>query len=353
MINVTDSLFSLETNHTSYLFRVTEHGHLEHIHYGVHLPLGEISTLTTKRVIMHGSSVLYDTAKDSAYCLDNIPLEWSGVGCGDYRQTPIEVKLSNGTYRTDFVYESHEILSGCVPMEALPAAYDDENLTQTLRLTLVDHSAALELQLYYTVFPNVDVMTRRAVLINHGVCDVFIRRLMSMQLDMENEGFSLVTFDGAWIKETHRHDRKLQYGQFINSSTTGASSNRHNPGFLLYADGATESTGKVYGFNLVYSGNHFGLAELSPFDLVRVQLGINPHCFEWGLASGERFETPEAVMTFSTHNTSLNVCIRHQYAKFITPDAIDNILFADVCLQNGSGGLNHTITSLTSKRIVD
>ena len=66
MINVTDSLFSLETNHTSYLFRVTEHGHLEHIHYGVHLPLGEISTLTTKRVIMHGSSVLYDTAKDSA-----------------------------------------------------------------------------------------------------------------------------------------------------------------------------------------------------------------------------------------------------------------------------------------------
>ena len=301
MINVTDSLFSLETNHTSYLFRVTEHGHLEHIHYGARLPLGEVSSLTTKRVIMHGSSVLYDTAKGSAYCLDNIPLEWSGVGCGDYRQTPIEVKLSNGTYRTDFVYESHEILSGCVPMETLPSAYDDEDLSQTLRLTLLDHSAALELQLYYTVFPNVDVITRRAVLVNHGVCEVFIRRLMSMQLDMENEGYSLVTFDGAWIKETHRHDRKLQYGQFVNSSTTGASSNRHNPGFLLYADGATESNGKVYGFNLVYSGNHFGLAELSPFDLVRVQLGINPHCFEWALASGERFETPEAVMTFSTN----------------------------------------------------
>ena len=301
MIDVTDSLFSLETNHTSYLFRVTEHGHLEHIHYGALLPLGEISSLTTKRIIMHGSSVVYDTAKSANYCLDNIPLEWSGIGCGDYRQTPIEVKLSDGTYRNDFIYESHEVLSGCVPMEILPSAYDDEDTAQTLRLTLVDHSAALELQLYYTVFPKVDVITRRAVLVNHGAGEVFIRRLMSMQLDMENEGFSLVTFDGAWIKETHRHDRKLQYGQFVNSSTTGASSNRHNPGFLLYAEGATESTGKVFGFNLVYSGNHYGLAELSPFDLVRVQLGINPHCFEWALASGERFETPEAVMTFSAN----------------------------------------------------
>ncbi len=122
---------------------------------------------------------------------------------------------------------------------------------------------------------------------------------MSMQLDLENEGFSLVTFDGAWIKETPRHDRKLQYGQFVNSSVTGASSNRHNPGFLLYADGATQSHGRVYGFNLVYSGNHIGIAELSPFDLVRVQLGIHPQGFEWALTGGERFETPEAVMTFS------------------------------------------------------
>ena len=180
MIDVTDSLFSLETNHTSNLFRVTEHGHLEHIHYGALLPLGEIASLTTKRVIMHGSSVVYDTVKNSNYCLYNIPLEWSGVGCGDYRQTPIEVKLSNGTYRTDFVYDSHEILSGCVPMETLPSAYDDEDTAQTLRLTMVDHVAALELQLYYTVFPKVDVITRRALLINHGAGEVCIRRLMSI-----------------------------------------------------------------------------------------------------------------------------------------------------------------------------
>lgn len=298
MIVVQNHIFTLETDRTGYLFRVTPFGHLEHIHYGARVPQNEIETLLTKRNIMHGSSVLY-SPQDDAYCLDNLPLEWSGVGCGDYRQTPLEVKLADGTFRTDFVFESYEIATGCVPMETLPAAYDETGTAETLIVTLRDQAGGCRLLLYYTVFPAVDVISRRAVLINTGEGDVSIRRIMSMQLDLENEGFSLVTFDGAWAKETHRHDRMLQYGQYVNSSVTGASSNRHNPGFLLYADGATQSHGHVYGFNLVYSGNHIGLAERTPFDLVRVQLGIHPSCFEWTLSPGARFETPEAVMTFS------------------------------------------------------
>lgn len=299
MIIVQDSVFSLETDHTSYLFRITPFGHLEHIHYGERVASDEVQSLLTKHTISQGSSVLYDAKLDETYCLDNVPLEWSGVGCGDYRQTPVEVKLADGTYRTDFLYDSYEVVSRCVPMESLPSAYDETNAAETLIVTLFDSVAKLKLQLYYTVFSSTDVISRRAVLSNTGDGIVSIRRIMSMQLDIENEGFSLVTFDGAWIKEAHRHDRKLQYGQYVNSSATGTSSNRHNPGFLLYADGATEAHGNVYGFNLVYSGNHFGLAELAPFDLIRVQLGINPHCFDWTLAPGDSFETPEAVMTFS------------------------------------------------------
>lgn len=292
-------VFYLETAHTSYFLRIGRFGHPEHVYYGVKIPRGPVEPLLTKQTVQAGSAVLYDAEKDPAYCLDTVPLEWSGVGCGDYRQTPAEIKLADGTYRADFVYESHRIVPGCVAPETLPAAYCGEGEAETLELTLSDAAANTKLILYYTVFAETDVIARRSVLVNRSGGTVTIRRLMSLQLDMENRGFSLVTFDGAWIKETHRHDRKLQYGQFVNSSVTGASSNRHNPGFLLYEDGASETHGGVYGFNLVYSGNHLGLAELSPTDLVRVQLGVNPHCFEWPLAPGERFETPEAVMTFS------------------------------------------------------
>lgn len=294
-------VFYLDTERTSYILRVGKFGHPESVYYGAKVGLDPVDSLATKQVVQTGSAVLYDAEKDPAYCLDAVRLEWSGVGCGDYRQTPAEIKLGDGSFRTDFVYESHRVVSGCLAPDTLPAAYDDGECSETLELTLSDNAAGLKLLLYYTVFPDSDVLTRRVTLVNIGAGAVSIRRLMSMQLDLENRGFSLATFDGAWIKETHRHDRRLQYGQCVNSSTTGASSNRHNPGFLLYGDGAGEFQGEVYGFNLVYSGNHFGLCELSPTDLVRVQLGVNPHCFEWTLAPGERFETPEAVLSYSDH----------------------------------------------------
>ncbi|MEA5047912.1 MAG: alpha-galactosidase [Eubacteriales bacterium] len=300
MISVQNSVFYLETAQTSYIMRVTPFGHLEHIYYGARIPRDNIESLSLKRNIQTGSSVLYNATADPAYCLDNVCLEWSGIGCGDYRQTPLEVLLADGTFRTDFTYDQYNILQGCAPMESLPSAYDDAGDAQTLSICLKDDPAGLKITLFYTVFPLSDVITRRVLLENTGIGEVRIRRIMSMQLDMEDNGFSLATFDGAWIKETHRHDRKLQYGQFVNSSVTGASSNRHNPGFLLYASETTESHGPAYGFNLIYSGNHIGLAELSPMDLVRVQIGINPFCFDWPLKSGERFETPEAIMSFSS-----------------------------------------------------
>jgi alpha-galactosidase len=174
MIAYSDNMFTLETEHTSYLFRVTPFGHLEHIYYGNRIPQNEIEPLLTKRIIMHGSSVMYST-KDDTYCLDNIPLEWTGVGCGDYRQTPIEVKLADGTFHTDFVYESHEIVAGCIPMETLPNAYEEENTAQTLCIKLNDAVAGLQLLLYYTVFPAVDVISRRAVLCNTGTGAVSVR----------------------------------------------------------------------------------------------------------------------------------------------------------------------------------
>ncbi|MEN6594385.1 MAG: alpha-galactosidase [Clostridiaceae bacterium] len=292
-------VFHLETDSTSYLMRIGKFGHPENVYYGAKVDPGSIESLLTKQVIQTGSAVLYDAEQDPAYSLDTTRLEWSGVGCGDYRQTPAEIKLGDGSFRTDFVYGSHRILTGCLPPQSLPGAYDETGSAETLELTLKDDAAGLSLLLIYTVYAKTDVITRRVVLINSGAQTVTIRRLMSLQLDLENNDFSLVTFDGAWIKETHRHDRTLQYGQFVNSSTTGASSNRHNPGFLLCEAGTSESHGNVYGFNLVYSGNHLGLAERSPTDLVRMQIGVNPHCFEWPLAAGERFETPEAVMTFS------------------------------------------------------
>lgn len=290
--------FHLMTAETSYIFRITAYGHLEHIHYGERLPDQPIDAMALKRDIAIGSSIVYDKA-DPLYSLDGLTLEWSGIGKGDYRHAPAEIRMPDGTYVADFVYQSHQVLAGPVPMSQLPSAQGAETDCQTLEITLREAVMPVTLTLYYTVYEATDVITRRAVLSNQDERSLTIRKLMSLMLDMPNRNFSKISFRGGWIKEAHRQDQRLAYGLSVQESTTGSSSNRFNPGFLLAEQGATEQHGRVYGFNLVYSGNHYEAVELSNDDLVRVMTGINPHCFEWPLAQGERFETPEAVMTFS------------------------------------------------------
>ena len=298
MISFLDGTFRLDTNSTSYIFRVTKSGHLENIHYGELLKEQSLEAILLKHTAVIGSTVAYD-ADDPIYSLDTLSLEWSGIGKGDYRHSPDEIKMPDGTFVSDFLYQGYRIVDGCIPMQTLPSSYGESTDCQTVEIIMKDTVNEVSLLMYYTVYVCSDVITRRVVLANHNEKPLLIRKLMSMMIDLPNRNYSLVTFHGGWIKETHRQDRTLQYGLFVSESTTGASGNRHNPGFLLAEKGATESYGRVYGFNLVYSGNHYEGIELSNMDLVRVMTGINPHCFEWPLAEGESFESPEAVMTFS------------------------------------------------------
>jgi len=299
MISYQDGTFRLDTDHTSYIFRVTKFGHLESIHYGERLQEQSYEALILKQSAEIGSTVKYD-ASDPLYSLDTMSLEWSGIGKGDYRHSPAEIRMPNGSFVTDFVYSGSQITDGCIPMDTLPSSYSEADDCRTLKITMIDQPSGVLLHLFYTVFAGMDVITRRVVLENGNENPLEIRKLMSMMIDLPSRNFSMVTFKGGWIKEAHRDDCRLHPGLFVNESTTGASSNRSNPGFLLAEQGASESSGRVYGFNLVYSGNHYEGVELSNMGLVRVMSGINPHCFSWTLHKGERFETPETIMTFSS-----------------------------------------------------
>jgi len=319
VINVLDNIFRLQTTDTEYVFRRTKHGHLEHVYYGARLGLPDIEALVPKRTAQAGSTVAY-AREDPLYCLDTMCLEWSGIGKGDYRYSPVETKMPDGNFVSDFVYENHTMRQGTVPLETLPSARPSSDVEcSSLLVELKDTAHNVQLTLVYTVYETANVISRRAVIENRDNSPLVLRRFLSMSIDMPNTGFNLVTFDGDWAREAHRHDRPLLYGIFVNESRTGASGNKHNPGFLLCENGCGESHGRAYGFNLVYSGNHLGFVELSSHDLVRMGLGISPHCFEWTLNTGERFETPEAVMTFS--DTGLNGLSRN-FHNFVN----DNII---------------------------
>lgn len=303
-----ENVFLLQTEHTALLLQITRYGHVELLHYGSPVSMGDAPALSARRTMPYGSQVVY-TEEAPTYCLDNIPLLWSGVGKGDFRTPPMELELPDGTLTTDFIYQGCTLRAGTLPTVGLPAAYDETGRAETLILSFQEKKFALRLELIFTVFPAADAITRRTVLYNDETTPITIRRLMSQQIDLPQREYKMLTLDGDWISETHVHTRPVQPGRLVNESTTGSSSNRHNPGVILMEQGTGENTGLAYGFNLLYSGSHYTAVERSPRDFVRIVSGIQPQGFCWRLPSGEMFRTPEAVMTVS--HEGLNGVSRH------------------------------------------
>lgn len=79
-----DRVFLLNTQKSSYMLMVNEYGHIEQLHYGRPVQLEDYEALRYKRTMPYGSQVMY-TPEDQIYCLDNVPLNWSGIGKGDFR----------------------------------------------------------------------------------------------------------------------------------------------------------------------------------------------------------------------------------------------------------------------------
>lgn len=314
MIEVKNNVFHLRGACYSELFRVSPAGFLEQLHFGAPVSTDDADALAAFPGLGWGDSVLYSEASN-ACCLDVLPLHWSGAGRGDHRQSPIELYRGGLPLATDFRYEGYQIYEQPVPISCgLPQSRGG----QTLKLTLFDRAHQLRLHLYHTVFET--AVCRRTVLENCGDAPVTVHKLMSFCLDLPGS-YRMHTFTGGWICETHHCTVDVGAAACVNESTCGDSSNRANAGFLLAAPEASETQGNVYGFNLVYSGNHFAAAARSLQGLTRVMQGINPAHFSWPLAPGEHFETPEAVLAFSNEGFGgLSRAMHRHVLEHITPE---------------------------------
>ena len=313
MINISERVFKLDTKDTSYIFAVTPQGHAEHIYYGARLPEADEEALKLKNTIILGTTVDYEK-ETAGYSLETLPQEYSGIGKGDYRHSPLELIMPDGSFVTDFVYKSYEVYDTPYSSECgLPFSGGSG---QTASLTFTDKKYPdILLRLNYTVFEECNVIARNAELVNNGESDVFIRKFMSFMFDMPRADYTMLTLDGGWAKEAHIHERPVSYGILVNDSTTGDSSNRHNPAFMLKALGAGEEHGEAYGFNLIYSGNHYSAVEMGNHDTLRVMSGINPYCFLWKLKKDESFVTPQAVMSYSACGTNALSANMHDFVN--------------------------------------
>jgi len=298
-LNDGQDIFALLTENTTYLIGIAPSGHPEHLYYGAKIGANspeELTTLRQKREFEPGNVIVYSEDYNTTV-LEDMCLEFSGTGHGDIREPFIELVRSDGTRTTDFLYQGFEIDDYKPVFRNLPGSNNEDGKYEHLCLRFIDGELALEL--HYCVYPDCDVITRSTILINNGTDTVELERLMSMQLDLPDHGWAVTSFHGAWAREMDKSTVLPDRGKYVIESRAGCSSNRANPFFMLHRPDATEDSGSVYGFNLIYSGNHYASTEVSAFFKTRVVQGVNPSGFRWLLKNGEVFESPEAVMTYS------------------------------------------------------
>jgi len=293
-IQFKNNIFLLNTKNVSYMFRVDRYGHLEHLHFGRKCLLSDAESFSYKKKILHGDTIAFDK-KNDVYSLDSLPQEYASYGTGDFNEAPIEIE-DHGSYTLDLTYDSYEVIDGDTKISGLPNAY---GAVSTLLVHLSDKVNHLHLDLYYAIYPEENVIARRCVLINKGKRVCSLHKLMSFSLDLCEDDLVLMDFFGAWDKETHLYERPISRGTYTIGSRVGFSSAKNNPGFIVRRRETGEDRGKAWGFNLIYSGNHYSSISKNEYGIHRIMSGVSPERFHLSLKSGEEFETPEAIMTYS------------------------------------------------------
>ena len=132
---------------------------------------------------------------------DKLPREYPTYGTGDMRSPALQVENAAGDSITSLRYEGHRIFEGKPGFSGLPATYGDD--CETLEITISDEVTGLTAFLYYTVFPEKDVLTRSVRMKNRGNTACRLEKVASYCLDLHRDGFEVIHLHGAWAKERH------------------------------------------------------------------------------------------------------------------------------------------------------
>lgn len=290
-----DDNFYLHTKNTTYALTI-RYGFPVHVYYGK--SIDETESLDYLLDVQKYGYAPYKKGEYGKCLLATAGLEYSANNTGDFRATALHFKDGQGRVGCRLYYTDYKIEKGGVSLPSLPCARTDEEC-ETLKLLLCDDEKKVEVELFYTIYPNIDLIARSAKIKNLGESKATIRKMASMTLDFNRSFDSLLELAGEVNFEHTLTKSSLRQGINCISSNKGFSSHVSNPFFMLCDKETSESVGECYGFNLMYSGSFLCEIERDEYLKTRVNIGINPENFEWILGTGEDFYTPQAIFTYS------------------------------------------------------
>ena len=314
MIIFNNDHFYLETENTSYIMRIIDNKYLSNMYYGKKIGRYDMKTFSIMTYLDYSPFYILENKWISPA---SISWEMPTYGRGDFGLPALSVIGADNRVVNELFYESYEIIDGKPSINGMPSFDTNVEDVKTLKITLKDVALNYCVNLYYSVFEKEDVITRRTEVVNNSEREVLVKCAASASIDFQAKELQMTTLKGSWARERWVETYNLHQGISSVESRRGSSSHHLNPFVALSEKNATEYMGEVYGLALVYSGDFKISVEVNEADRVRVIAGINPENFEWRLADGESFKTPECVLTYSadgftgmSHNFH-NLCRNH------------------------------------------
>lgn len=297
IINAETGLLQLITKNTEYQIKADKYGVLRHIWYGGRTDCDMEYLLKYPEISFSGS--IYEAGNDRRYSLDTLPQEYSCEGRGDSRIPAVAVTHADGSNALELRYQGYRIAKGKYDISGLPSVYADDSEAETLEIDLKDTASDVCVTLKYGVLPELDIITRSAVIRNNGAESVILTKAASFCLDIPRGDFEWVHFYGRHADERLAERAPLIHGIQESSCTRGTSGHQQNPTLLLCDKNCTETSGSCFGAALMYSGSFQTKIELDQINQVRIVMGIHPDLFRWELKPDDSFYTPEVILSYS------------------------------------------------------
>lgn len=292
MIYRNNKTIHLQSKNTSYVMVISEHGDLLHYHYGKKLADREYSVIS-KQFGWCGNS-------PENYTLERDMQEYPSYGYIDLKTPSYSVRNAEGNSISVLKVCDVKVSDGVYEPSGLPHILQKDSAAQTVYITLSDDIAGIKVTLIYSVFENYDVIVRSTKLTNCSDRPISVYSAYSACLELYTAERDVIYFPGSWARERYMERAEIRRGEKIDiSNARGGSGHNMNPFAIVCDKNADENNGEAFGFSLIYSGNHSTFIECDSDLNMRIMQGINPQGFEWKLAPGESFETPQSVICYS------------------------------------------------------
>ena len=308
-------LINLYNDQISYVIQILDHRYPVHRYFGT--VLTDMTTLPPLPTGNHAFAV--DTQPDFPYSVTSLPLEYSTIGSGDYRQPGYLITSPAGQLLPILTATGITVTEKPLNLTQLPPTVAKDTAVTTLVIHLADPVTGLNLDLNYTIFEHTALILRSTTVINHGTEILTLNAINSLQLDLADDQYDALTFNGTHAHEANPTLAPLRPGIQCQRSLRGTSGPQQQPFMGLARPQATEFSGEVLGTALVWSGNFQAAVEVDQYTHSRLTLGLEPTTFQWQLAPGTAFQSPEAILAWSMDGFNGLSQVFHDFGNQLQP----------------------------------